>query len=29
VVYAVCTEVTCWWWACLFKTCRGLYNWNK
>jgi len=22
---AICcgTEVTCWWWTCLFETCRG------
>jgi hypothetical protein len=22
-LYAVCTEVTPWWWTCLFETCTG------
>jgi len=26
--YAVCTEVTSWWWTGLFEICRGQYNWN-
>ena len=29
VLYAGGTEITAWWWTCLFETCRGKFNWNK
>ena len=29
MLYAACTEVTSWWWTCLFETCSGKYKWNQ
>jgi len=23
MLYAACTEITSWWYTCLFETCRG------
>jgi len=25
ILYAACTEITSWWWTCLFETCRAVF----